>query len=298
MARWAAEKSAIVRDMAFTPDLSLYFRRVAYRGPCEPNLRSLNAIILAHVQSIPFENLDVLLGRDIDLDPAAVERKLLAAGRGGYCFEQHTLLLHVLEALGYKVKAIGARVRHLRPRDFVPPRTHVFLRVELDGSSWLVDVGVGGLSPTAALRLVPDITQETPHEPRRILCDGNWQGFDLRAPDARLFHQIYYQEAWHDVCEFTLEEMPLIDRELGNWFTSAHPKSHFKDRLMVARATPQGRKSLLNREFTVRDAMGRAEVRTLETPDELLETLASEFDLVLPRGTQFSCSGLDWSAQL
>ncbi len=216
-------------------------------------------------------------------------------GAGGYCFEQNTLLLHVLEALGYSVKPISARVRLQRPRDFTPPRAHVFLRVELCGSSWLADVGVGGLSPSCALRLIPEITQETPHEPRRILLTGTWQGLTLRAPDARMFHQAYFAQAWHDVCEFTLEEMPGIDRELGNWYTSQHPSSHFRERLTVARATRQGRKSLLNRELSVRDNAGRVQTRRIETPDELLETLAREFDLRLPAGTRFSCAGLDWT---
>ena len=127
--------------MVFAADLPLYFDRIGYRGSREPSLATLNAVILAHLQSIPFENLDVLLGRGIDLDPAVVEHKLLRERRGGYCFEQNTLLLHVLEALGFSVKPIGARVRLQRPRDFTPPRTHVFLRLELDGSSWLTSSG-------------------------------------------------------------------------------------------------------------------------------------------------------------
>ena len=124
-------------------DLDAYFERIGYSGPCEPTLGVLNAITLAHTSAIPFENLDVLLGRPIALDPASLVDKLVRRRRGGYCFEQNGLLLIVLEALGFQAVPISARVRWQRPRDFTPPRTHLFLRVELDGESWLADVGIG-----------------------------------------------------------------------------------------------------------------------------------------------------------
>src|SRR5690349_4239107 len=247
--------------MLFEPDLAAYFERIAYRGPTAPSLANLDALILAHTIAIPFENLDILLGRRVVLDPSCIERKLIAERRGGYCFEQNTYLLHVLRALGYRVVALSARVRFNRPREETPPRTHVFLRVELPEGSWLVDVGVGGLSPTCALRLELDVRQETPHEPRRLCRSGEWQGLSLRAPDAKLFHQVLIDDTWRDLCEFTLEPMPEIDRELGNWYTSAHPQSHFKSRLTVARATPDGRVVLNDKTLTRRRNDGWKEAR-------------------------------------
>jgi N-hydroxyarylamine O-acetyltransferase len=286
-----------VGQMAFEPDLALYFERIGVAlptgVPTRPGLELLNTIVSAHVRAIPFENLDVLLGRPIDLSPAAVEHKLLVSRRGGYCFEQNTLLMYVLRALGYSVTPIGARVRVSRPRNETPPRTHVFLRVELEDGPWLCDVGIGGLSLASALRLVTDVTQPTPHEPRRIVSQGEWRGLGLRAPDAVLYHQAYFDDAWHDVCEFTLEEMPEIDRQLANWYTSAHPGSHFKSRLLVALATPSGRKTLLDRRFTVR-ADGASQTRVLGTPAELVELLQHEFGLSLPAGVVPHSPGLDW----
>ena len=114
---------------------------------------------------------------------------------------------------------------------------------------------------------------------------------------ARLFHQVRFGNEWSDVCEFTLEEMPPIDRELANWFTSTHPHSHFKDRLVAARAAPGGvRLSLLNREFTVRQPDGRAEKRELTTPDELLSVLGETFGLHFPAHTRFGAPGSPWPA--
>jgi N-hydroxyarylamine O-acetyltransferase len=144
-------------------------------------------------------------------------------------------------------------------------------------------VGIGGFSLTSAIRLETADEQATPHEPRRIVREAG-----------RLFHQVNFGGEWHDLCEFTLEEMPFIDRELGNWFTSAHPQSHFKSRLMVARAvTNGGRKTLLNRELTVRHK-GAVQTRLIDTREELLAVLKSEFDLSFPGGTEFTCSALDW----
>jgi N-hydroxyarylamine O-acetyltransferase len=273
-------------------DLDAYFTRIGFDGPRAPTLATLNAIVHAHVKAIPFENLDVLLGLPIDLAPAALEQKLIHGRRGGYCFEQNSLLLHALGTLGYDVHPLSARVRYQRPRDFTPARTHLFVRVELE-ESWLVDVGVGAMSPTSALRLEETGPQPTPHETRRLLRENGL-----------IYHQVQFGEEWHDICEFTLEEMPLIDREVANWYTSAHPGSHFKNRLLVARALPDGaRVTLLNRELTVRQRDGQAERRILASPDELLAVLEEKFGLSFPARTRFhpvgyhearQCEALDW----
>lgn len=274
-------------DPTFQLDLAAYFARTGYTGPRAPTLAALHAITAHHAAAIPFENLDVLLGRGINLDPAALERKLVHDRRGGYCFEQNGLLLAVLGALGYRVAPLSARVRWQRPREFTPPRTHLFIRVELGGESWLTDVGVGALSLTAAIRLDDRGTEQTtPHETRRIVREG-----------ARLFHQVRLNGEWHDVCEFTLEEMPPIDRELANWYTSAHPLSHFRNRLLVARAGTAGSRFLvLNHEFTVRSADGRAELQPITSAEHLLEILAQHFGLNFPAGTRFGPPGSPWPA--
>ena len=281
--------------MADAVDLDAYCARIGFRGERTATLATLRAIVLAHVQAIPFENLDVLLGRGIDLAPAAIERKLVHARRGGYCFEQNALLLAVLEALGFAVTPLSARVRLQRPREFTPPRTHMLLLVTIAGERWLADVGVGGLSPTAPLQLDVETPQGTPHEPRRLIRHGAWASGDRRSPDARIFHQVQLAGEWQDVCEFTLETMPPIDRELANWFTSAHPQSHFKNRLMAARATAAGRVTLLNRELTHRAADGTAHTELVRDEGELLAVLAREFGLVFTAGTRFPCPWIDWS---
>ncbi len=273
--------------------LDAYFSRIGDDGPRDVSLSTLNRIVEAHVRTIPFENLDIHEGREIVLDEEKIERKLIHDKRGGYCFEQNGLMQHVLGSLGFHVQAISARVRFQKPRSFTPPRTHMFLRVELEEGPWLVDVGVGGLTPTAALQLHLDRPQVTPHETRRIVATGDWSGFDQRGPSALLYHQALIGGVWEDVCEFTLEEMHPIDRELGNWFTSAHPDSHFRSQLTVARSIEAGRVTLLNRELKHRRPDGQATARTLETEEELLAALHDEFGLEFPGGTRFEFPALD-----
>jgi N-hydroxyarylamine O-acetyltransferase len=125
-------------------DLDAYFARIGYRGPRAPTLAVLHAITAAHTAAIPFENLDVLVGRPIGVEIEAIFPKLVTARRGGYCFEQNALLLHMLELTGFVVAPLSARIRLQRPRDYIPARTHLFVRVDLDGEVWITDCGAGG----------------------------------------------------------------------------------------------------------------------------------------------------------
>ncbi len=262
-------------------DLDRYFARIGYTGPRSPTLETLRALSYAHVTSIPFENLDVLLSRPISLELEALEAKLVRARRGGYCFEQNGLFLEVLLALGFTVRPLSARVRVNRPRSLTPPRTHLCLRVELDEVSWLLDVGIGAWSLTGPIRMVLDEAQATPHETRRLVAEGDWDGLARRSPDARLFHQIRLGDTWQDVCELTLEEMPPIDRVVANWYTSTHPGSHFRGALLVARASDRGRLTLLDTTFTRRAHDGTSQSETVTSQRRLREVLACEFGLDL-----------------
>ncbi|HTL69076.1 MAG TPA: arylamine N-acetyltransferase [Lacunisphaera sp.] len=255
------------------PDLDAYCARIGYAGPREPTLALLHALTLHHATSIPFENLDVLLGRPIRLEPAALFRKLVVDRRGGYCFEQNNLFLLILRALGFRVTPIGARVRFQIPREVMPARTHLFLRVHLSDGDWLTDVGLGGTSLTGAIPLEFDREHPTPHETRRLVRE-----------DGRMFHQFWTGTEWADLCEFTFDTMHPIDCELANWWTSASPASHFKTGVIVGRAGRDGtRKGIRAGQFTHRrgpDVLQQIPV----TSDNLPALLAEHFDLHLPAG--------------
>lgn len=232
----------------------------------------------AHTQRIPFENLDVLLGQPLSLEFEALFEKLVVRERGGYCFEQNGLFMEVLAALGFDVTPLSARVRLDQPRSVTPARTHLCLRVRVEDVDWLTDVGVGGASLTGAIVLEPGLEQVTPHESRRIVHE-----------EGRYFHQWRLGAEWFDVYEFTGEVMPRIDREVANWFTSTHPQSHFRHRLVAARAGEDGRRyTLLNDGFKVRERDGRATLQAIESPDQLLNLLEQHFGLRFDAGTRFS----------
>jgi N-hydroxyarylamine O-acetyltransferase len=270
-------------------DLDAYFARTGYAGPREPTLAVLQAVVFAHACTIPFENLNVLLGRGISLDGDAVEQKLVRDRRGGYCFEQNSLLMQVLTALGFAVTPLSARVRVNQPPGVIPPRTHLFLRVDLDGVPWLADVGVGSFSPTNPIRLDSlDEEQAIPHEPRRVVCES-------RTPLPRYIHQAKSGDTWVDVYEFSGEEMPAVDRELANWWTSTHPESRFRHNLIASLAGPNGiRLSILNREFTRRRGADVLERFEIADADHLLGVLDDRFGLTLPPGTRFGEGEKPW----
>ena len=135
--------------MCFTLDLTAYFARIGDVGSREPTLDTLNRVIEAHVRTIPFENLDILLGRRISLEAADIERKLVHEKRGGYCFEQNTLLMHALLGLGYSVRPISARVRIKQPRNVKTGRRHMWVSVTQGGEnqSCLRQLSPGPLPP-------------------------------------------------------------------------------------------------------------------------------------------------------
>jgi N-hydroxyarylamine O-acetyltransferase len=273
----------LVAMSSHTIDLDAYFARIGYTGARAATPAALREIHHRHVCAIPFENLDVLLGRGIRIDVPSIERKLVHERRGGYCFEQNGLLAAVLRALGFRVTPLIARVRWQVPAEVTTPLTHKVLRVEAGGAEFLADVGFGSMSLFEPLVLEYGPEQSRSLEPRRLVRDG-----DAVVQQARL------GDTWFDVYRFALVEAPAVDFEMGNWFTSTHPQSRFVQNLTVAIAGDKRRLGLFNRDFSVRHADGRSETRTLATRAELLHVLATEFGLQLPAETRFGDAGSPW----
>lgn len=123
-------------------DRDAYLARIKYEGPLIPSLETLQGLHRAHVMTVPFENLDIHLGRSISLAPADLFRKIVVERRGGYCFELNGLFALLLEALGIAVTRLAARV--CSGAEGVRPRSHQLLMVKMGTSVWIVDVGFGG----------------------------------------------------------------------------------------------------------------------------------------------------------
>ncbi|HEX5125365.1 MAG TPA: arylamine N-acetyltransferase, partial [Rhodocyclaceae bacterium] len=251
-------------------DLDAYFARIAYSGGCEPTLETLSALHVLHPQAIPFENLDPLMKRPVLIDAVAIQNKLIHARRGGYCYEHNGLLMRVLQQLGFRVTGLMARVLWFVPDNTMTPRSHMILRVELDGHDYVADVGFGGLTLTAPLRLADIGEQATPHEPFRLTGAGN--GF---------FMQAKVRGEWRSLYRFDLAEQIRADYEIPNWYACTNPSSRFVNDLMVARTLPGKRYGLLNNELSTHTPAGTARCQ-LHSANELRTALEDLFGIAVP----------------
>lgn len=252
-------------------DLDAYLKRIGHAPVVAPTLPALRTMAAAHVAAIAFENLDPFLGVPVDLDLQAIQRKLVAGGRGGYCFEHNLLFGAALRAIGFEVTNLAARVLWGRPDDAITARSHMLLRVDLDGRARIVDIGFGGMTLTGVLELEADVTQATPHEPFRLVrMDDDWM------------MQARVRDSWKTLYRFDLQPQYPIDYRATNYYLSTHPESHFVSGLSVARAAPGRRLALRNREFAVHAAGGGTERRTLADAAQIRDVLRDEFLIRVP----------------
>jgi N-hydroxyarylamine O-acetyltransferase len=254
-------------------DLDAYLARVGYAGPLAPTAAVLADLHQAHATAIPFENIDVLLGRPPRLDLDSLQAKLVRDRRGGYCFEQNLLLAAALERVGFRVTKLAARVWFRATRRL--PRTHMLLRVDLPDGPQVADVGFGG---AGLIRPVPLLDRvEAPQFAwcyRLVRGPGTWM------------MQLRTAGEWADLYEFSEEPQDAVDYEPANHFVATHPASAFTRTLTAQRITPEVRYALRNREFATDRGNGATETRTV--PDEeLIGLLDREFGLRLPPDTRF-----------
>ena len=253
-------------------DLSAYLQRIGYSGAHAPTLDTLQAIHALHPAAVPFENLDPLLGRPVALDLASLQAKIVGQRRGGYCFEHNTLLAAALQALGYTVTPLAARVRWMVPPDRPEgARGHMLLRVDLDDGPYLADVGFGGLLLAAPVRMQRDVEQQTPSVAVRLV--GTEHVLTLQAA---------LPAGWQDVYRFTLDPQLPVDYVVANWYTSTHPRSLFTSNLLMQRLTPECRYTLFNTRLTSRDSTGVLTERTVADPEDLAHTLDVDFGITAP----------------
>jgi N-hydroxyarylamine O-acetyltransferase len=256
-------------DDAF--DVGAWLRRIGHTGSLAPDLATLRGVIAAHTATIPFENIDVLLGRTPRLDPRSLQDKLIAGGRGGYCFEQNTLLHSGLTALGFQVTRLLARVIRGMAADASGPATHMLLRVDLPEGPFLADVGFGNQTPTAPLEFRPMVEQRTPHDLMRLFPVGDELTLQSRTDDD-----------WQSIYRLSPHPRLPVDFEVANWFTATHPASPFVSHMIVARPGPDAtRHTLFNGRITVRGPEGRVERFMLDRESEFLDALRSRFGLTL-----------------
>lgn len=253
-------------------DLDAYLARIGYAGPRAPTLETLRGLHRAHFYSIPFENLDVVLRRPIRLDPASLQTKIVGNRRGGYCFESNALFMHALQALGFAVTPLAARVLYERSDPALPPRSHMLMMVDLEDGLYLADVAFGGQTPPQPLTLAIVIEQATTHEPYRL----------RRTEDGELDLQALMAGEWGTLYRFTLHPQLPVDFEYANWHVSTHPDSFFVNNLIAVMPGEGCRYTLFNREFRTRWPDGRVETEILDDAAALAAKLQERFGLGVP----------------
>jgi arylamine N-acetyltransferase len=256
-------------------DTRAYFARIAYSGSVDPTLRTLTELVAAHVRRIPFENLDPLLGIPVtDLSPQGLTDKLVRRRRGGYCYEHNNLLRYVLQRLGFGVDALAARVVWMSPHGLDGPptaQTHQTLAVRIPGVDevFLADVGFGAQTPSSPLRLTAGPIQQTRHEPYRLGTHD--RGYVLEA---------LVCETWQPLYTFTTEPCPLIDLEVGSWYASTYPESHFVTGLTAALVIDDARVNLGGRNLAIHSPAATERIR-FDTAAQVLEALVNRFGIDL-----------------
>ncbi len=218
-------------------DLAAYLDRICYRGPTEPTAATLRALHLAHLLAVPFENLDIHLGRRISLDEDALLDKIVRRRRGGFCYELNGLFAGLLRGLGFRVDLLAAQFPR-EPGRVAPRFDHLALLVHAadDDGPWLADVGAGRTSPARPLAL--DTTEEQ-LEPEtgttyRLAREGARRRLRRREPGG----------AWEREYGFSLRPRALADFAPGCRYHQTSPDSGFTRGRICSRLTPDGRVTL------------------------------------------------------
>jgi N-hydroxyarylamine O-acetyltransferase len=245
-------------------DIERYFERITYHGSHEPILPTLQALHEAHLLAVPFENLDISLGRAIVLDEAGMWTKIVEHHRGGFCYELNGLFALLLRALGFQVDLLSASVTR-STGGFGPDFDHLTLLVHLE-QDWLADVGFGE-SFRQPLLMQADLTQRQSGSSYRLECeDGSW-----------IYQE--WDDAWNPAYRFSLKPHALRDFASMCHYHQTSSESHFTQQRVCSLATPSGRITLSDQRL-ITTSDGKRTERVL-TDQEYWTILAKQFGIVV-----------------
>jgi N-hydroxyarylamine O-acetyltransferase len=248
-------------------DVAAYLKRINYSGPIAPNLETLRELHRAHLLAVPFENLDIHLGRAITLDTTSFYHKIVEERRGGFCYEMNGLFAALLQTLGFQVTLLSAGVGR-KDGSFGPEFDHLALQVELDGP-YLVDVGFGAgfLEP---LRLELEVEQAQGGRAYRFIQAGERWTLQEQTPE----------KTWENQYNFSFQPRQLADFAGMCYFHQTSPDSSFPRRPVCVITTPTGKIQLIQNQLAIQDETERQE-RTLTGPDEYISAGQQFFGLDL-----------------
>lgn len=201
-------------------NVEAYLHRIHYNGSLEPTFQLLSALQEAHLLAVPFENLDIHLGREILLEEEALFHKIVEQRRGGFCYELNGLFALLLRTLGYKVTMLSAGVAHAIS-GFGPEFDHMALLVQLE-RPWLVDVGFGD-SVHKPLLFKEAVEQPQNECSYRLTRDGSYWTLQQSSED----------NTWESQYRFTLQPHQLSDYAEMCHYHQTSPESTFTRRRVV-----------------------------------------------------------------
>jgi N-hydroxyarylamine O-acetyltransferase len=248
-------------------DTASYLARIAFTGPVPPTADTLRLLHLAHLYNIPFENLDISLGREIVCDEHRFFHKVITRRRGGFCYELNGAFAALLRALEFKVTLLSARVCR-EDGGASPEFDHLALLVDLE-EPWLADVGFGD-SFLQPLRLIPEIEQEQEIGCFRIVAVENTRIVQRRIQDG----------TWKSQYQFTLQPRSLSEFADRCHFQQTSPDSHFTRQRICTLPTAEGRITLSDLKLIRTMRAGREE-SMLKNEDEWRAALERYFGVKL-----------------
>jgi N-hydroxyarylamine O-acetyltransferase len=246
-----------------------YLRRIGQPAPADRSFETLRRLHLAHREAFLFENLTIQAGGGISLALPDLERKFLDEGRGGYCFEHNTLFAAALADAGFATTTLLGRVRRGPPERWT--RTHMVLRLQIDGADWIADVGFGSSGLVEPIPLRDGATVEQGGFVYRLRRDPHVWVLSIRDQTG----------VETDLYEFSEDPQTPMDVEVANHFTSTHPDSIFRKTLTIQRTTRDDR-TILRSDVLTRMRRGVV-VDTPFPPARLREVVHDEFKIELPR---------------
>jgi N-hydroxyarylamine O-acetyltransferase len=270
-------------------DVSAYLDRIHCTASTTNTIETLRAIHRAHMLSVPFENLDIGLGRKIVVDEKAFVRKVVERRRGGFCYELNGAFAALLRALGFRVTLLSARVARSdggESPEFDHLTLRVDLRVDLDvdrriglDEPWLADVGFGE-SFLGPLRLRTGVEQRDLAGTFRLVQTGDRLCLEKFAPEKFDPEKADPDGGWKKQYSFTLQPRQLEEFAGMCHYHQTSPESHFVQNKICSRATPEGRITLSGMKLIV-TRNSRREERVLESELEWREALKEYFGIVL-----------------
>ena len=249
-------------------NLGAYLERIRYHGSRIPTAATLRDLQLAHLLTVPFENLSIHAEEPIVLDDEALFEKIVTRRRGGFCYELNGLFGALLQALGFDVSMLSARVADGQG-GFTPAFDHMALMVELE-ERWLVDVGFGDTF-REPLRMDEREVQRQAGGEYRIDADGELQVLHERKPGAE----------WRPQYRFDLRVHVFADYVPRCRWHQTSPDSHFRKSRLCSRATPEGRLTLSDMKWIETSLSGERRERTVASEAERARLLSKHFGVVL-----------------